>query len=214
MAISAQHLKEIIYPDSDGKPMAENTDQYDYLTTIKAGLAAQFKDSADVFVAGDLLWYPVQGRPDITVAPDVLIAFGRPPGRRGSYKQWEEGNVAPQVIFEILSPGNTKREMQGKRNFYHRYGVEEYYEYDPENGTLECWRRGGEFFSYVPIEGECTSPRLNIKLKLEDSGTLSVFHPNGRKFELTEDAIIRANAAEARAERLAAKLRELGIEPE
>ena len=220
MAISAQHLKEIIYPDSDGNPMAENTEQYDYLTTIKAGLAAQFKQES-VFVAGDLLWYPVKDRPDIKVAPDVMVVFGRPAGKRSSYKQWEEGNVVPQVVFEILSPGNTRREMQDKRTFYHRYGVEEYYEYDPDNGTLECWRRGGEFFTYIPIDGEWTSPRLGIKLKLEEDGALSIYHPDGRKFELTEDAILRADAAEfradaadARAERLAAKLRELGIDPE
>ncbi|NOT62785.1 MAG: Uma2 family endonuclease [Acidobacteria bacterium] len=213
MAISAQHLKEIIYPDSDGKPMAENTEQYDYLTMIKTGLAAQFKNE-NVFVAGDLLWYPVQGRPDITVAPDVLVAFGRPPGRRSSYKQWEEGNVAPQVVFEILSPGNTRRELQAKRTFYQRHGVEEYYEYDPDNGTLDCWRRVGDFFTYLSIDDEWTSPRLGIKLRLEANGALSVFYPNGRKFELTEDEILRANAAELRAERFAAKLRELGIEPE
>jgi Uma2 family endonuclease len=234
MAISAQQLQEIIYPDSDGKPMAENTEQYDYLTMIKAGLAAKFKDD-EVFVAGDLLWYPVQGRPDINVAPDVMVAFGRPAGKRRSYKQWEEDNIAPQVVFEILSPGNTASELQKKRKFYHRYGVEEYYEYDPDNGTLECWQRGGDFFKYIPIESEWTSSRLGIQLKLEENGALSVYHPDGRKFELNEASILRANAAEERAEaadaradaadaradaadartaRMAAKLRELGIEPE
>jgi Uma2 family endonuclease len=193
--------------------MAENTEQYDYLTMIKAGLAAQFKDE-NVFVAGDLLWYPVEGRPDIRVAPDVLVAFGRPAGRRGSYQQWKEDNVAPQVVFEILSPGNTRNEMEAKRRFYHLHGVEEYYEYDPDNGTLDCWQRGGEFFKYIPIESEWTSPRLGIRLKVESDGKLSAFYSDGRKFELPEDEVLRARAAEARAERLAAKLRELGIDPE
>jgi Uma2 family endonuclease len=65
----------------------------------------------NIFVAGDLLWYPVEGHPEIRVAPNVLVAFDRPKGDRGSYRQWQEDNVDPQVVFEILSPGNTLKEM-------------------------------------------------------------------------------------------------------
>lgn len=64
-----------------------------------------------VFVAGDLLWYPVEGNPKITQAPDVMVIFGVPKGDQGAYKQWEENNIAPQVVFEILSPSNTQKEM-------------------------------------------------------------------------------------------------------
>ena len=130
-----------LYPDSDGRPLAENTLQFEYIVTIEGGLDAQFADDPNVFIAGDLLWYPVQGEPTIRQAPDVMAAFGRPKGYRGSYKQWEEGGVAPQVVFEILSPGNRAGEMAQKFEFYQRYGVEEYYVYDPDRGTLEGWRR-------------------------------------------------------------------------
>jgi Uma2 family endonuclease len=75
-----------------------------------------------VFVAGDLLWYPVEGNNKIRNAPDVMVAFGRPKGDRGSYMQWKEENIAPQVVFEILSPGNTLTEMNKKQVFYDRYG--------------------------------------------------------------------------------------------
>ncbi len=51
---------EIIYPDSDGKPMADNTRQFRYIVTIQGGIAALFADNPNVFVAGDLLWYPVE----------------------------------------------------------------------------------------------------------------------------------------------------------
>ena len=44
-------------------------------------------------------------------------------------------------MFEVLSPGNTPTEMKRKRLFYERYGVEEYYEYDPDRGQLHGWRR-------------------------------------------------------------------------
>ena len=104
-----EEADDLEYPESNGQPLAVNTTHYDYLTLIKSGLECLFADRADVFVAGDLLWYPVQGRPDITQGPDVLVAFGRPKGHRSSYQQWREAGVAPQVVFEILSPHDEAR---------------------------------------------------------------------------------------------------------
>jgi Uma2 family endonuclease len=54
-------LRFIHYPDSDGKPMADNTKQYQYIITLQVGLDSQFADDPNVFVAGDLLWYPSAG---------------------------------------------------------------------------------------------------------------------------------------------------------
>ena len=65
-----------------------------------------------------------------------MVVFGRSKGERGSYRQWEEGNIAPQVVFEIISPGNRRGEMFKKLKFYERYGGEEYYLYNPENNDL------------------------------------------------------------------------------
>jgi Uma2 family endonuclease len=139
--VTPSALKRIIYPDSDGQPMAENTLQFRWIVTIKEGLDHVFRDRPDVFVAGDLFWYPVEGRPDIRTAPDALVAFGRPRGDRGSYKQWEEGGIPPQVVFEVLSPNNRFKEMFHKFKFYEEYGVLEYYIYDPDHNELEGWER-------------------------------------------------------------------------
>ena len=49
--------------------MAENTLQFEWIVTIKGGLEAMFRHRADVFVAGDLLWYPVEGKPEIHRRP-------------------------------------------------------------------------------------------------------------------------------------------------
>ncbi|MHB1561984.1 MAG: Uma2 family endonuclease, partial [Isosphaeraceae bacterium] len=148
------------YPDSDGNPMAENTLQFQWIVTIKEGVEAVYWHDPDVFVAGDLLWYPVEGVPTERMAPDTLIAFGRPKGRRGSYRQWEEGGIAPQVVFEVLSPGNRAAELQRKFEFYERYGVEEYYIYDPDTGDLEGYlRRGGRLRKIDRMDG-FVSPRL------------------------------------------------------
>src|SRR5882762_6525221 len=104
----------IVYPDSDGMPMADNTKQWEYIATIKGGLDSQYRDDPNVFVAGDNLWYPVQGHPEIRRAPDVYVAFGRPKGDRGSYMQWEEDGIPLTVVFEVLSPSNTPIEMNLK----------------------------------------------------------------------------------------------------
>src|SRR6476469_8811523 len=127
MALQLQSAAEqdIIYPDSDGQPMADNTKQFRVIVTTQGGLDALFQNDPNVFVAGDLLWYPVEGDNKTRVATDVMVAFGRPKGDRGSYQQWREDNIPPQVVFEILSPGNTIKEMSKKFRFYERYGVEE-----------------------------------------------------------------------------------------
>ena len=114
----------ILYPDCDGQPMSDNTLQFRWIMTLQGGLDALFRADPHVFVAGDLLWYPVEGSPTIRAAPDAMVAFGRPKGYRGSYMQWKEAGVAPQVVFEVTSPGNRHGDMVRKFRFYERYGVE------------------------------------------------------------------------------------------
>lgn len=224
----------VIYPDSDGQPMAENTLQFQWIVTVKSNLDVLFRDQRDVFVAGDLLWYPVEGDPTIRQAPDVLTAFGRPKGHRGSYRQWEEAGIAPQVVFEILSPGNRSGEMLRKFHFYEQYGVEEYYVYNPDTNILEGWRRQAEELRELDSVQGWVSPRLGIRFELTPA-TLVIRRPNGEPFlsylELAsqldqerqekekerqekEKERQEKDAALQRAERLAAQLRALGIEPE
>ena len=135
--------KPVIYPESDGQPIADNTKQFRWIVVIKENLERLFAEEPEVFVAGDLLWYPVEGQPKIRQAPDAMVVFGRPKGDRGSYQQWLEDDIAPQVVFEILSPGNRLGEMLRKRNFYDRHGVEEYYIYNPDmlelTGLIRFW---------------------------------------------------------------------------
>ncbi len=74
----------VVYAESDGQPMADNTLQFRWIVTIQGNLAALFAERRDMFAAGDLLWYPVKGRSDIRRAPDAMVVFGRPKGDRGS----------------------------------------------------------------------------------------------------------------------------------
>lgn len=244
---------EVHYPDSDGQPMADNTLQFQWIQVIYHNLCWRFADRPDVFVAGDLLWYPVEGNNQLRQAPDVMVAIGRPPGDRGSYRQWVEDNIAPQVVFEILSPGNRLQEMARKLAFYDRYGVQEYYLYDPRRNDLAGWiRTAGDLgalsdltdaaepvspepvspdsplptpeqgksarlvpLSLAAIAGESgwTSPLLGIRFVVTDT-TLALYHPDGAPF-LDYLTVQRQLVSEReRADRLAAKLRELGIDPE
>jgi len=131
MSVVAEHLprweEDVEYPDSDGEPMSDNTLQFRWIVTVEGNLEGLFRHRDDVFVAGDLLWYPVKGDPSIRRAPDAMVVFGRPKGYRGSYIQHREEGIAPQVVFEILSPKNTRTEMEAKLRWYEQYGVEEYY---------------------------------------------------------------------------------------
>jgi Uma2 family endonuclease len=212
---------ELIYPDSDGQPMSDNTKQFRWIVLIKENLEILFAHDPQVFVAGDLLWYPVQRRPDIRVAPDAMVVFGRPKGDRGSYRQWVEENVTPQVVFEILSPGNTVLEMNRKLLFYQHYGVLEYYLYDPDSINLGGFIRGdGSILEEISEMQGWVSPQLGIRFELAESD-LVLYRPDGRRFltsveldQRAEQERDRADSAQAQVNRLAARLRELGVDPE
>ncbi len=171
----------IRYPESDGEPMAENTRQFEIIVTIKGNLDVVFKNDPNVFIAGDLFWYPVEGDNKTRLAADVMAVFGRPKGHRGSYRQWEEGGIAPQVAIEILSPGNRAGKMVEKFEFYERYGVEEYYVYDPDDGTLEGWLRKDNRLQPITNMQGWVSPRMGIRFELVE-GELVLYRRDGRRF--------------------------------
>ncbi len=233
---------EVVYPSSDGKPMADNTKQFNWITLIKENIEALYADQPTVFVAGDLFWYPVEGNPKIVMAPDVMVVLGALKGDRKSYRQWREHDIAPQVVFEVLSDANTPAEMLAKKNFYSLYGVKEYYVIDPDTQELKAHVRAEDTLRQVePLAFPYFSRILGIQFAQEEDG-LVLYHPNGEKFEnfsqvrrqakqaneraeqeheraeqeheRAEQERLRADAEKARAEALAAKLRQMGINPD
>ena len=201
-------LTTIHYPESDGKPMADNTKQFHWITVIKQNLDCLFAQDPQIFIAGDLFWYPVEGRPNIVTAPDVLVVFGRLKGDRGSYKQWEENNIAPQVVFEILSPSNSKTEMEKKLIFYDRYGVDEYYIYDPDRQQLEGWLRGdNDSLENIPTIFNWVSPRLGIRFEQSEQ-ELKLYRPDGTPFHSYNEINSLLLEERQRADRLEALLQQ------
>jgi Uma2 family endonuclease len=171
----------VIYPETDGEPMAQNTLQFIWIVIIKEGLEMLFASNPYVFIAGDLFWYPIAGDTDTKYAPDAMVVFGRPKGHRRSYVQAHEANIAPQVVFEILSPSNNKKEIDTKFAFYQKYGVEEYYVYDPDRNLLKGWLRSNKILKPIRKINNWVSPRLGIKFVLAPN-TIEIYRPDGRKF--------------------------------
>ncbi|MEM9586540.1 MAG: Uma2 family endonuclease [Planctomycetota bacterium] len=137
--------------------------------------------------------------------------------RRGSYMQWEEEGIAPQVVYEVLSPGNRTGEMARKFEFYQRYGVQEYYilnPYDPPR--LEGYRHeSGKLVSVGSMNG-FVSPLTGVKSTIDEDG-VTFYYPDGTKFLTAEEMNdqrkaekSRADAEKSRADQLAERLRQLG----
>jgi hypothetical protein len=124
-------------------------------------------------------------------------------------------------------PGNRIEEMVRKFHFYEKYGVEEYYIYDPDRKELSGWKRAGNLLEEIEAMDGWVSPRLGIRFQLGAEG-LELYSARGVRFrsyveivadrdlqhERAEQLIKERDAERARADRLAARLRELGVDPD
>jgi len=214
----------ILYPVDNGEPLSNDTEHLKWITFIKNGLEDWFGDRTDLFIAADLLWYPIEGRPDISKAPDVMVVMNHPAGPRSSYKQWEEDGRQPNVVFEFISKSNTAEEMMDKLEFYSEMGCDEFFVYDYRRGKLTLFARSGDeglIQRHAGDDGSWRSAVLDMVFGLDEAGRLWVRRPDGRLMETQRELAKRADleaeraGVEAeRANRLAARLRELGVDPE
>jgi len=171
----------IIYPETDGEPMAE-TDLHrkEMIAAIEA-LADYFRDDPDVYVSGNLLLYYEEGNIDARVAPDVLVVKGVPKRDRRIYRLWAEGK-APDVVIEMTSRGTRFQDLGNKRALYAWMGVREYFLYDPLGEYLKPPLQGyrladGDYERMRPTaEGTLYSEELGLELQIED-GHLRLLNP-------------------------------------
>ncbi len=198
------------YPTSDGRPLGETDVHRIQITDLIGSLEYHFRDRPDVYVSGNLLMFYERGDRRKHRSPDVLVALGVPAGQRDFYKVWEEGK-APDLVFEITSASTRSEDLGEKKGLYAYLGIREYLIFDPLKEYLEprlrLYRLAGEEF--VPVAGRLTleTVRLNPEV-VEDKLRLR----DPRTGELVPTPQERAQQAEARAARLAARLRELGAE--
>lgn len=59
---------------------------------------------------------------------------------------------APDLVVEILSPGNSKREMKDKYELYQEYGVSEYWVVRPEERNIHIYvLESGRYIGIAPV---------------------------------------------------------------
>ena len=126
---SAEERREAEYPDTDGKPMADNA--YQATTMHYAGTALAIHFEGRGFVATDLLVYYLKDGKRESVAPDVMVVLGVDGSHRRSYVIREEGGRAPDFVLEVVSNSTQEKDAIGKRTAYAELGVREYFRYAP-----------------------------------------------------------------------------------
>jgi Uma2 family endonuclease len=190
--------REVFYPESDGKPMAETDLHIDELIYLRRALRRHFRDEPDVYVAGNLLFYYRQGDPSGVVSPDLFVVKGVPKKQRPKYLLWEEGKV-PCMVVEVTSSSTRREDISKKKDLYERLGVEEYFLFDILgdylNPRLQGYRlRDGR---YQPLE-----PGSDGSLISETVGVILVPEPESLRLvnAATGEILLRPEEVEDRAE--------------
>ena len=204
---------EIVYPHCDGKPVAESDFQLEPLLYSIDALKTHFQERQDVYVAGDMFFYYVEGDPKQVVAPDVFVVFGVDKHKRFSYKLWQEGK-APAFILEITSKSTQAEDQGAKRGTYAYLGVKEYWLFDATgdylNPSLQGNRLVGDSYqtitdSKIAHGGMLTlySEALGLELCSKE-GVLRFYDPVAKQYLLSyaeaEQARQQAEQAQQQAE--------------
>ncbi len=223
-------LKYIEYPESDGQPMGETDKHILLMMTLRFMLDEFFRATPRVYVGSNLMCYYIEGDPKKSISPDVFIVRGAEKGERRVYKFWEE--PAPQVVIELSSRKTSKADLTTKKDIYASLGVREYFIFDPEYKLappLRAFRlHGTNFVEEIIRDNRVMSLELGLEL-VNNGETLRLYQPLTEKYLLTppeiyarvdveaaraDDELSARQKAENRADRLAAKLRELGLDPD
>lgn len=193
----------LVYPSSDGKPMAE-TDKHRKLTVdFIQMLEHHFRDVNDVYVSGNLLMYYEDGNPRKSVDPDVFVVFGVGKKPRRTYLTWEEGNT-PDFVLEVASPSTYQHDFGPKKQLYASVlAVKEYYIYDPYGDITPSFVGyqlvDREYQEIAFVEGRLPSTVLGLELgeyegglRLYDSATQQWLQPPEERAERAESELAEA----------------------
>ncbi len=198
--------RDVVYPSSDGRPVAETPiHRKNLLLTIDV-LEDWFATEALVYVSGNMFVYYVEGDKRKHVSPDVFVVRGVPKDKpRDYYLVWEEG-ASPDLVIEFTSESTHDEDVEQKLALYRDVlNVSEFFLFDPHREYLDPPLQGhrlreGRYELISPLAGRLPSEVLG--LHLEDNGDeLRLYDPLTRRWLPTpkEDAAAaKANAAEER----------------
>lgn len=138
-------------------------------TALQGELYVYLKQTdCDLFSAPFDVRLPVpnkKGQSDTVVQPDLCVVCDK------SKLDKQGCNGAPDLVIEILSPGNNKKEVREKFDLYEESGVREYWLVLPEEEMVYVYilNEEGKFIGLRPLDGvgQLTStifPDLTIDL--------------------------------------------------
>ena len=217
-------IDETEYPESDGKPMGETDLHIDWMIRLRDILRLRYRDER-VYVASNLLLYYREGDPSQFVVPDLFVVKDCDPGRRRTFKAWEEGKT-PNVVIEVTSRSSRQDDEVTKFQIYARLGVQEYFLYDPTADYLDPPLQGFRLKrrKYARIDPEATGTfscqQLNVTLRLEERDLVLSDGSSGQRLLTAGEAAEAIRQAEtaarqvAEAARAAAEQRVASLETE
>ena len=222
----------VIFPPgnlySDEPPLETDLhrDQIDLLIRL---LRWAWKERQDFYVSGNTTVYysPDQVKSRDFRGPDFYVVLGAENRPRRSWVLWEEDGVYPHVIVELLSDSTASVDRGAKKQLYQNtFRTPEYFWFDPHSLEFEGFvLMAGLYEAIAPNEqGWRWSQQLQLFLGIYE-GQLRFFTPEGELVPTPEESSDaerqraeaerqRAEAERQQKERLAAKLRELGVDPD
>ncbi|MXV74882.1 Uma2 family endonuclease [Candidatus Poribacteria bacterium] len=192
-----------LYPESDGKPMAETDMHAVAIIDLRQRFDGFFADNLDTYISGTLMMYDVEGPGRTAVSPDILVSFGIGKKLRRTYKVWEEGKP-PDFVMEFSSKGTFQNDLGHKKAHYASMGIPEYFLCDIDRRYLPTplmgFRLKDGTYERIPenADGGISSVTLGVSFHLLDEG-LAVYDAATGQWLQTP-----AEAAEQRAEQEAA----------
>ena len=209
-----------LYPESDGKPMAETERHFKALVKNMGRIEGHLAPISDAYVHGDLMMYYEEGDPRKSISPDIFVAFGVGRKERRTYKIWEEGKP-PDFVLEFASKSTYRWDLTRKVELYAAIGIREYCVYDVDRRYLPRVLMGfrlvgDEYVEILPLEnGGIFAETLGVEFHDLDDG-LGIYDPVAEDWLKTaaEAAQARAEDAEERAENAEAEVARLQAELE
>ncbi len=169
----------------------------------------------DFYASGNLTIYysPRQRKSEKFRGPDFFVVLGTERKPRKSWVVWEEDGKYPNLIIEILSNSTGDTDKGLKKQIYQDiFRTPDYFWFDPE--TLEFagfHLLDGEYQPLVPNPQGCLwSQQLGLYLGVYQE-KLRFFTSGGELISTPQEV---AQQEKQRSDRLAAKLRELNIDPD
>jgi Uma2 family endonuclease len=210
--------KDVIFPPSDlwsDEPPLESDLHLRQIILLLQSLEWLWQDRNDFYAAGNLTIYysPHQKKSEYFRGPDLFVVLGTERKARKSWVVWEEYGKYPNVILEILSESTVKTDKGLKKEIYQdTFRTPNYFWFDPY--TLEFAGFNLVDAKYQPLQaneqGYLWSEQLGLYLGIHQQ-FLRLFTADGQLVPIPEEA---AAQAQEKVERLAAKLRELNIDPD